>query len=507
MTKVCSVSLEFLRKGPPHNQLLSPLTDYLALCGNNGASVVQVPYEHQDFLRKLKDLCYQGTSATDPARRQAEIQKSAEEMAKILSSVPGLAAELCNTPSASGVMTHLSMVLSAAELSLLPFELAKVPPGFPGGAGNWLLLQTLAPICLTRRVRSVSSKTVRWPQKPRILFIVGEPRGLRPPPTVEHTTALLKAIAPWVGPFDEQSPSDLKDKTSSILTVLRNATIDQITETCSKEPFTHVHILAHGKEDPNQDGKPYGIALHSPHDLMRIDVVSGSRLATSLKPLRQGLSRENETLPIVVTVASCDSGRGSDVSYNSGASFAHDLHQAGIPFVVASQFPLSFSGSIHMAEILYEQLLWGEDPRVGLHQLRGRLYALHSSDTHDWASLVAYAALPDDLEDQLVDVQYVRASEAIDAAMQHVDRAVDVMKSGKLGSVAQLDSLLERVDLAASRMPVDRGYETEGLGMLGSTAKRKAQALFQASCAMKEEHPAGYGLKSIDLLRKSLEHY
>ena len=33
MARVHEVELELVRPGPPHNQLLSPLTPYMALCG------------------------------------------------------------------------------------------------------------------------------------------------------------------------------------------------------------------------------------------------------------------------------------------------------------------------------------------------------------------------------------------------------------------------------------------------------------------------------------------
>ena len=51
-----TIQLEILRHGPPHNQLLSPLTEYLALCENHPAVTVRLPFEHADFLLRLKAL-------------------------------------------------------------------------------------------------------------------------------------------------------------------------------------------------------------------------------------------------------------------------------------------------------------------------------------------------------------------------------------------------------------------------------------------------------------------
>jgi hypothetical protein len=60
------VKLEFLRPGPPHNQLLSPLTPYIALCGEDGPVTVQMPFEHRQLLMRLRRLRYE--SGKDPGR-------------------------------------------------------------------------------------------------------------------------------------------------------------------------------------------------------------------------------------------------------------------------------------------------------------------------------------------------------------------------------------------------------------------------------------------------------
>ena len=212
----------------------------------------------------------------------------------------------------------------------------------------------------------------------------------------------------------------------------------------------------------------------------------------------------------MVTVASCDSGNVKSVVYN-GASFAHELHQSGIPLVLASQFPLSFAGSIRMVETFYEQGLWGEDPRILLHRIRGRLHALHSSSTHDWASLVAYAALPDDFDSQLVDVQYAQAKAAIDAAMAHIDQAIDELADAAKTDeqpLAGLQPLFARLDQATARMPIGGEYATEGKGLLASTEKRKSESLFRASCNTQDQQLRGECLRrSLSCLSKALGYY
>lgn len=100
-----------------------------------------------------------------------------------------------------------------------------------------------------------------------------------------------------------------------------------------------------------------------------------------------------------MTVASCQSGAlGSIIDFaGAGASVAHGLHAEGIPLVIASQFPLTFEGSVRMVELLYQGLLDGEDPRCLLHDLRGELKQL-IPNAHDWASIVGYAALDERFE-------------------------------------------------------------------------------------------------------------
>jgi len=135
--QIRTVAVEFLRAGPPHNQLLSPLTQYLAVCGDAGAGVVTVPYEQAAFERKLKELRYE-TGDTDD--RLAMLHDVGVEMGRILGSVPGLPGALTVDPSKAATLIHLRLTLSASELAHLPFELAKVPVGPTMTSESWLAI-------------------------------------------------------------------------------------------------------------------------------------------------------------------------------------------------------------------------------------------------------------------------------------------------------------------------------------------------------------------------------
>jgi hypothetical protein len=65
-----TVTLELLRHGPAHNQLLSPLTQYLALCGNHPAVTVSAPFEHKQMTARLWDLGDYGFADPDGTRKK-----------------------------------------------------------------------------------------------------------------------------------------------------------------------------------------------------------------------------------------------------------------------------------------------------------------------------------------------------------------------------------------------------------------------------------------------------
>jgi hypothetical protein len=505
-----TVTLELLRHGPPHNQLLSPLTQYMALCGNHPSSTISVPLEHNQFLFRQRALRYKDSQAS----RQYQLEDIAQIMAKVLGEVPGLIAELAECPGHEMSLTHLRLILSASELALLPFELANAPNGFPG-AGQPLTLQAQAPLCMTREVRRVSNTQYSWPTKPRILFLAASPEGADIP-LEAHLLALRKVIDPWVEPADhvdqhKRRPSEsldyqLKDRLSQNLVVLPQASATKIQMVCDaaatdgKGEFTHVHILAHGVEVPDSEEKRYGLALHSDQDPSKRDVVDAARLATLLRNHR---SREENDVsgPAVVTLASCEAGDGGSV-VGAGASVAHALHEGGIPLVVAAQFPLSFPASVLMASVLYEGLLWGFDPRILLNELRGQLKTLVPG-THDWASLVAYASLPASLDTQLSNVRFSQAWRCINTALRYMDRVTAPMTTkselpaGTAAAPAP-DSGPARQDAwGRARDKIDDGKQRlNGLlrdpsgmqpaeisrihGLLAATEKRDAELLYRA---------------------------
>ena len=237
----------------------------------------------------MDDLRYEG--GTNEQHRLDILQELGIELSRVLGAVPGFAGSLTSDRNR---LVHLRLVLSASELALLPFELAKMPQGSQVPGEAWLALQTHVAVCLTRRIRSVPSEDVQWPAEPKILFVAGDPEEI---PFAEHCEALRAAVRPWKT-WDGKNEVPLK--------IIEDATLEQVMRACEQEQYTHVHILAHGAAQAVGEQK-FGLAL-------RDDVVSGQRFATAVASLTSGRVHR----PTVVTVASCDSGQvGSVVTRGS----------------------------------------------------------------------------------------------------------------------------------------------------------------------------------------------
>ncbi len=466
-----TVTVEILRRGPAHGQLLSPLTEYLALSGNRDAETLHVPFEHRELLVALNALYYRDSTVT----RELQLEDTASKLGRMMGELRGLVAEL--SESNKGELVHLRLILSASELALLPLELARSAPGMPG-SGQHLALQNEVPLTITREIRRVPDQRLVWPDRPRILFVASSSAGRIP--LEAHTLALRRLIEPWV--WYDYSGKAQRAKVDEHLTILPAANVKQVSDELAKHTYTHVHILAHGAPFSYAGDERYGIALHDTKDPAKADIVDGSRLAALLKP----------SSPSVVTLATCQGGAGGSV-VGPGGSVAHALHQAGIPLVVASQFPLTFTASIVMVEGLYEGLLYGQDPREILHRLRDSLKA-RMPGSHDWASLVVYAALPESLDQQLFGVQLNRLRQQVNAAMDQARQ-----QGTEAFDFSDFERRLSDVGRRLEAIRADDPYQREELhGLLASMAKREAQVRMSRKEQKRVLEP---------ILRRARNHY
>ena len=447
------VTVEFLRPGPSHNQLLSPYTQYLAVCNDAGAAVVTVPYEQRVFERRLKELRYE---TGDQADRIEMLHEIGRDMGRILEAVPGFTGAVTTEQSATPTLVHLRLTISAAELALLPFELAEVPVGSTSSA---VCIQTRPAVSVTRHIRTVSSESLVWPDRPRILFVSSDPVEV---PFAEHSQTLVAAVEPFLYPGRDRrevSADGRRVQYGSLLTILEQPTLVELRRECEANEYTHIHLLTHGDLDL-MGRESYGVVLRDEDG--NPDVVSGERFVSAVTRVGHR--------PSVVTIASCDSANVGSVVI-PGASFAHAIHQAGVPFVVGSQFPLSKEGSVPLTARLYHGLLWGDHPLHVLQQARAELHARFNTHWHDWASVVAYEALPASLDEHLDALRYAQAKRAVDAALERIDIAVADERSVSQYELAQLQG-------AVDRLPLGGQFRLECVGLRAGSRKRIAQARF-----------------------------
>lgn len=515
MNTINNVKLELLRQGPAHNQLLSPLTPYLALCGEEGPVTITIPFEHRQLLNRLSRLRYVTTDGEiPPHQREAEVRELGEIIGKVLGTIPTFISELAHARCGGG-MIHLRLSLSAFELGMLPYELAIGSDGMTA-SGSPLFLQTVTPVTVTREVRHGHPLPVTWDvEKPRILFAFACPGNLPAVPFESHLTALRRAIEPWVK--WRPTPQARVKKVKKLLEVLPDATIEKISEACAKTHYAYVHILAHGATFDHEGEQRYGVALCSENNPSAADIVDGERLAlvlTSKDPT--GGTRHR---PTVVSLATCDSGAANSVLV-PGGSIAHALHYGGVPWVFASQFPLWMRASSLAVEILYGGILQGNDPRMVLYELRQRLRT-HCSGTHDWASIVAYSSVPLDFDRQVAKFRYRQLKSRLYLKLDILDDYLD----GKIITAIlppiypDMKSLYRSIREDQEKWLNSMGQGATGkdlsevLGITAAAEKRiglclEKEANNQSELSMKhlahDEHVSAYK-KSRDLYKQAME--
>ena len=507
MSCVHEVKLELVRPGPPFNQLLSPLTPYMALCGDGSPVTFHIDFEHRRLLNRLERISYvtqNPNGGYDPVPnqlREAELLDLGRDMGEVLARIPSLNGELSralsNAAASDGPsFVHLRIVMSGSELSILPLELARAPQSFPG-EGLDLSLQGNQPIVITRETRRSRPLPTAWDvAEPNILLVSAAPEDLWVP-IHAHERLLRAAIEPWVDwPKDEESDRDPPETELEVkrkryvdtrLTVLRDASIEAIYDVCAKRQFTHIHILAHGDRYNEAGEQRFGIALCADPKPNAADQAPREKNVVSGKQLAQALRAEDEngnsrSQPQVVTLATCDSGNQGSVLV-PGGSIAHDLQAAGIPWIFASQFPLTTDGSNRMTEVMYPRLLRGDDPRQVLYELR-RCLSMNAPRGHDWASIVAYSSVTPDFDQQVARFHEQQTVHAINVQMARADNLVLRSDEHTIGTISdRVDSALERAKVLLERwqrrMPNgnllhERTARSNCYGIKGSTFKRMA---------------------------------
>jgi hypothetical protein len=453
---VRTIHLEILRPGQFEGLLLSPLTTYIAICNDNPPETFTIPYDHRTVLDRLTRLRYEGST---PAK-EGDVREAAEIARRVLEGLNGFKTTLMNEVRHGPV--HVRLTLTAAELAIIPFELAYGPLALNGVSP--FSVNTSGNVCLTRETRHFSGLQFSWwDGTPKVLFAVASPDG-HDVPERAHYLALRRALQD-VLPADA-SPEDER----GIITWLRSATLADLRAECERGGYSHVHILAHG-HGAGPGEQRFGVRLHSS---VRAggETVDGNRLALALQPQSGREGRRASQLK-VVTLAVCDSGNVGSVLYGD-ASLAHRLHEQEIPLVVASQFPMTFQGSAVFAEEFYTALLRGQDPRESISATRRALFG-RCPDTHDWASLVAYAKLPSRVHDLARAAQVRIWRMKLDEQMSRLEATSEGER--RLTDGLSRDDLRDHPELVKKAADLERQYKAKWVEVQGISPKAKRDAL------------------------------
>jgi hypothetical protein len=153
-------------------------------------------------------------------------------------------------------------------------------------------------------------------------------------------------------------------------TFLEDATFQQLTELLRREDFHIIHFMGHGDFDAEHQGQ-----LRF-HDEWR----SGQDLADVLR-------KEKDTR--LVTLNACRTAEGSGAAgVDPFAGVAQALVMAGIPAVIAMQFPVSDRAAIAFATCLYSELGAGQPIEEAVDA--GRMAIVGQSKGIEWATPILF---------------------------------------------------------------------------------------------------------------------
>ncbi len=488
-----SLIIGIARTGKANNYLLNEDTKYISMCGNKPEVTFSIKCEQNDFIKVINKLRYDDPYSS--AEAISYFKNLSTEIFKDLKYVDIDENDL--NP------LHIRLATTPLELAQIPFEFALAQPTITGEKESFLFANPLRKITLTREVRQETEASYLWPHMPRILFAWAQPVAEMTVPYAEHLEVLHNILKPFAKPYKDLPVA--KANIEQLFTEIKDASVEEIAREIIKEiennkPYTHVHILAHGGEKIIDGVTEFRIILCKDGTKDKVQKTDGKTLSEAL------ISTDNKNIPTVVSLAVCDSGNVGNTILPSG-SLSYTLHNAGIPCVFASQFPLTQTGSVKLLKTLFYELVNACDPRMALYKTR---IALKENPTHDWASLVAYARFPENINEQLQDAQLkmtfalMRTTNAwIDHAFKYKSQMI-VADAEKLFSDLE-DRLLKSIEQLSQFLSDDkkksildtRELRAEHLGLLGSAYKRKAEFLFR----LIEFHPD----KKDDLQEQSKE--
>jgi class 3 adenylate cyclase len=263
-----------------------------------------------------------------------------------------------------GMPVMVSVRSVAAELYALPWELLPLEAtGQCLGELPGVLVRYEWP-----ETHTVPARLIPDPRGGRVLVAWSAAAGAVP--ASEHIAAIQAACSAGGQDFEPAHDVIAHASVGTIADVLDRASADG-------RPVSVLHLLCHG----GRAGRTWGLMLDgTEHD--------DEPVAVDAWRLRQLLAPHAGTLRLVV-VQACGSAYGREFD-----SVAQALHRAGIQSVVASRFPLSMSGSIRVAQTMYEAMLAQRRPLEDAF-LSARKQLARDAARLDWAGLQLYARQAD----------------------------------------------------------------------------------------------------------------
>ncbi len=252
---------------------------------------------------------------------------------------------------------YLTIRAAAAELFLLPWELLTFAP-----SGQHVC--ELERLFLSYAWPGTTTRASMTPRSDRILLAWSAAGGHVP--AAEHLQALNQATA------DLGSTSDFSE-----LAHVSLVRLDQSLRSTDQagQSFTTLHLLCHGKE---QEGG-FGLVIGDN---------DGHQIVVSPSRLRAIIARHTAHLRLVVVLA-CDGGNPGQLGTHMG-SVAQALHRIGIPWVIASRYPMSSAGASEFARIFYDGLCRSRAPVEEAFAAARQTLALNPR-ARDWMNLQLYA--------------------------------------------------------------------------------------------------------------------
>lgn len=203
------------------------------------------------------------------------------------------------------------------------------------------------------------------PRRLRILTVLSEPKGLPPLPALKAEVETLEEIG----------------RTSRGLDIVRleTATLDALRNELQKEKaeFHVLHFMGHGGFQNDE-----GVLYFKGSDGSR-EPITGEDLAVHL----QG----HQSL-FLVFLNACETARAAEPAPFSGVATA--LVRAGIPAVVAMQFPVTDRGAQIFAKEVYRRIAAGDPVDAAVTKGRQALHA-NARGSQEWGTPALFLRTPD----------------------------------------------------------------------------------------------------------------